>query len=429
MPALDATTSLSDWLTWLETLHPTEIELGLTRVAEVYQRLGFRRPARYVITVAGTNGKGSTIAMLESILLSAGYAVGSYTSPHLHHYSERVRVDGVDRSDKSLCRAFTRVNAARGEVSLTYFEFGTLAALDIFSRNSLDVVLLEVGLGGRLDAVNIIDPDIAVITSIALDHEEWLGSDREAIGVEKAGIMRARIPVVCGDRQPPQSLLQCAADLKVSLSCLGQQFGYEADTETWTWWSDNGQGQLSHVGLPQPALSGGFQLDNAATVLATLQCLREVPVDRFDIEEGLKHVRLPGRFQLLATTAVPSIYDVAHNPHAAAALALSLQAQRVTGRTRMVFGAMADKDIALIVNELSAVVDRWYLAAPRIARAAQPEQMSTILREQGISEDNMQSYAGVSQAFEAAQAEAEEDDRIVVCGSFYTVAEALPAHV
>lgn len=428
MSSLDANTSLTDWLSWLETLHPTEIELGLERINNVYKRLCQRRPARHVITVAGTNGKGSTIAMLESILLHAGYSVGSYTSPHLHHYNERVRVDGVDMSDKSLCRAFERVNTARGEVSLTYFEFGTLAALDLFTRHDLDIVLLEVGLGGRLDAVNIVDPDIAVITTIALDHEEWLGSDREAIGMEKSGIMREGIPVICGDRQPPQSLLQRAEELQVQLHCLGQQFDYEADTETWNWWTDVGHGKLSHIGLPQPALSGGFQLDNAAVVLATLQCLSDMPTDRTDIEEGLEHVRLPGRFQLLASE-VPCIYDVAHNPHAAAALAQSLQARPVKGRTRMVFGAMADKDIGLIVDELSAVVDQWYLAAPVIARAAQPEQMTRILREQGISEDNMKWYGSVMQAVDAARAEATDDDRVVICGSFYTVAEALPSHV
>ncbi|NNG13863.1 MAG: bifunctional tetrahydrofolate synthase/dihydrofolate synthase [Gammaproteobacteria bacterium] len=427
MQSLGANTSLTDWLGWLETLHPTEIELGLTRINDVYKRLCDRRPARHVITVAGTNGKGSTVAMLEAILLHAGYSVGSYTSPHLHHYNERVRVGGVDMDDKSLCRAFDRVNNVRGDVSLTYFEFGTLAALDLFTRHDLDIVLLEVGLGGRLDAVNIVDPDIAVITSIALDHEEWLGSDRETIGMEKAGIMREGIPVICGDRQPPQSLLQRASELKANLYCLGKEFGYEADTETWNWWADFGHGKLSHLGLPQPALSGGFQLDNAATVLATLQCLAEMPTDRVDIEEGLEHVRLPGRFQLLANE--PCIYDVAHNPHAAAALAQSLLARPVKGCTRMVFGAMADKDIALIVDELSAVVDQWYLAAPVIARAAQPEQMAMILREQGISEDNMACYGSVTQAVDAARAEAEEDDRVVVCGSFYTVAEALPPHV
>lgn len=345
MPSLDANTSLTDWLSWLETLHPTEIELGLERTADVYKRLCHRRPACYVITVAGTNGKGSTIAMLETILLHAGYAVGSYTSPHLHHYNERVRIGGIDIDDKSLCRAFERVNAVRHDVSLTYFEFGTLAALDIFTRHELDIVLLEVGLGGRLDAVNIVEPDIAVITSIALDHEEWLGNDREAIGIEKAGIMREGIPVICGDHQPPASLLQRASELQVQLHCLGKEFAYDTDAETWSWWADFGHGKLSHLGLPQPALSGGFQLDNAATVLATLQCLTDMPTDRVDIEEGLEHVRLPGRFQLLATE-VPCIYDVAHNPHAAAALTLSLQALPVKGRTRMVFGAMADKDIA-----------------------------------------------------------------------------------
>ncbi len=428
MSSLNANTSLSDWLSWLETLHPTEIELGLERINDVYKRLCHRRPARYVITVAGTNGKGSTIAMLETILLHAGYAVGSYTSPHLHYYNERVRVGGIDIDDKALCRAFARINVARHDTSLTYFEFGTLAALDIFTRHELDIVLLEVGLGGRLDAVNIVDPDIAVITSIALDHEEWLGSDRETIGLEKAGIMREGIPVICGDRKPPESLLQRASDLQVELHSLGKDFAYEAGAETWNWWADFGHGKLSHLGLPQPALSGGFQLDNAATVLATLQCLVELPTDRVDIEEGLEQVRLPGRFQLLATE-VPCIYDVAHNPHAAAALSMSLQAQPVKGRTRMVFGAMLDKDIALIVDELSPVVDRWYLAAPVIERAAQAEQMTIILREQGISEDNMAWYGSVTQAVDAARAEAAEDDRVVVCGSFYTVAEALPSHV
>lgn len=428
MPSLDVNTPLADWLNWLETLHPEEIELGLDRISRVYFASGAKRPARYVITVAGTNGKGSTIALLETILLNAGYAVGSYTSPHLHAYNERVRIGGIDMDDRSLCRAFERVNQVRGDISLTYFEFGTLAALELFSRHTLDVVLLEVGLGGRLDAVNIVDPDIAVVMSVALDHENWLGNDREQIGTEKAGIMRQGKPVVCGDPDPPKSLGTTAKQLGATLYCAGQQFGYEIDGDHWDWWGDFGYGRMTMYGLPVPALAGLFQFDNAAAVIAVLHLLIELPVDPYDIFEGLEHVRLPGRFQLVAAE-VPCIYDVAHNPHAATALASSLREHRVSGRTRAVFGVMGDKDIAAIVKALAPEVDDWYLAALDIPRAADTDKMALACRETGISEDHLQQHGSVGEALVAARAAAKEGDRLLICGSFYTVAEGLQQHV
>ncbi len=305
--------TLNDWLAWQETLHPKAIDLGLERVREVAARLGLLAPKHVVISVAGTNGKGSSVAMLEAILACAGLRVGAYTSPHLWQYNERIRIDRQPVDDAVLVASFARIDAARGDISLSYFEFGTLAALDILQRADVDVAVLEVGLGGRLDAVNIVDADCALVTGIGIDHVEWLGPDRESIGREKAGIFRGGRPAVCSDPQPPASLRAVAQDCGAIWYGLGEQFGYARTGEVWDWWGPN----LRLDGLPLPALPGPFQLQNAAGVVMALQTLgARLPVSVQALQAGLRAARVAGRF-----TVVPgpfeTIFDVAHNPHAA----------------------------------------------------------------------------------------------------------------
>jgi len=417
----DSNKSLPEWLAYLETLHPQEIELGLDRVREVFQRQSLPPLARNTIVVAGTNGKGSTIAMLESILLSAGYSVGSYTSPHLNYYNERVRIGGIDMDDSSLCRAFSRVEYARAGTSLSYFEFGTLAAFDIFSRHKLDIVLLEVGLGGRLDAVNIVDADISVITNIDIDHEEWLGSDREIIGAEKAGVMRAQHITVFGDSDVPQSVRDKAKEQNVQLRILGEDFDFQRDASAWQWTSNTG---LVIDSLPKPALAGECQFSNAAMVIDVLQQLALFPVDSFDIAEGLEKTQCRGRYEA-AEDGSGCIFDVAHNPASAEALAKTLAASPVDGVTRMVFGAMADKDIEAIVLALTGLVDHWFLAAPAIPRAAEPAMLEMVCISTGIAKNRLRQFDSVAIATEQAIRDSAGNDRVVVCGSFYTVAEAM----
>ena len=417
----DSKNSLTDWLNYLETLHPQEIELGLERVREVFQRQNLSRLAFKTIVVAGTNGKGSTIAMLENILLNAGYSVGSYTSPHLHHFNERIRVSGIDIDDKSLCRAFARVENARQNTSLSYFEFTTLAAFDLFSRHQLDVVLLEVGLGGRLDAVNIIDADISVITSIDIDHEEWLGSDREKIGFEKAGIMRKDCVTICGERDTPASLRTVATQTGAILSVLGKDFDVQRHGQAWDWLE---QGRPVIKGLPKPALGAACQIDNAAVAIAVLRQLVDFPVDSHDIIEGLETVQCRGRFER-RDDGIECVFDVAHNPASAAALAQTLSSESVAGQTRLVLGVMADKDIQQIITQLSDQTTQWYLAAPDLPRAAEPAMLRDVCISSGISSEIVACFDSVSEAFRQAQVDSTENDRVVVCGSFYTVAEAM----
>lgn len=412
--------NLSEWLSYLETLHPQEIELGLDRVREVYTRQNLAALAQKVIVVAGTNGKGSTIAMLEAMLLNAGYTVGSYTSPHLRYYNERVRVGGIDVDDGTLCRAFSRVECARGATSLSYFEFGTLAAFDIFSRHKLDVVLLEAGLGGRLDAVNIIDADIAVITTIDIDHQDWLGNDREQIGREKAGIMRKGIVTICGDRALPKSVSDLAQQVGSDLSVLGKDFDLQRDEDEWHWMT---QGQIVYRSLPRPALAAECQYDNAAVAIAVLQHLPEFPVDSLEIEEAMENVACRGRFEQVDED-IACIFDVAHNPASARALAETLMRAPVRGQTRLVFGVMADKDIPAIMSALVKRVDHIYLAAPDVARAAEPGMVKAVCLTGGASAEVIDSFDSVAAAYRQAYADSSEHDRIVVCGSFYTVAEA-----
>ena len=420
--------TLADWLSRLESLHPKAIDMGLDRVAEVGKRLGIAFPCP-VITVGGTNGKGSTCAMLESILLQAGYRTGLYTSPHLLHFNERARIGGEAVDDAALIANFEAVEAARGEVSLTYFEFTTLAILRLFSQAGLDAVILEVGLGGRLDAVNIIDADVAIVTSVDIDHKEYLGDTREQIGFEKAGIFRPGKAAVCSDPMPPASLLEHAQAIGADLWLLGRDFNYSGDKQQWNY---GGRGQRRNA-LGYPSLRGANQLLNACATLAALEILRQrLPVGAQEVRNGLVMVDLPGRFQVLPGRPVV-ILDVAHNPHAAATLAQNLDNMGFHPYTYAVFGAMQDKDIDGVIAHLKSRVDHWCLTDLPLPRAASAEQIRQKLLDAGIApeDENVESsiacFATPAQAFANAMKRAGENDRIAVFGSFLTVAGVMEA--
>jgi len=409
---------LNDWLRWQETLHPSAIDLGLERVARVADRLDCRRPARLVITVGGTNGKGSSLAMLENILLKAGYRVGCYTSPHLFSYNERLRLQGEAVSDQVFCDAFDRVDQARGEDSLTYFEFGTLAALDVMQREQLDVALLEVGLGGRLDAVNIVDADAALVTSIGIDHTDWLGEDRESIGREKAGIFRKSRPAVCGDPDPPDSIRREADRIGARLFILGADFSVTQAGRHWHW-----QGCDSHYrDLPRPALPGMHQLANAASVLMILETLADrLPLSREAIENGLRWVQLPGRVQSIAGR-VEQVLDVSHNAHAALALVDALRHMPLAGSTHAVIGMMRDKDAEAFVRTLQGEVSFWYPVGLAIERASPWQELAARIASVTGTE-SVESCQSVADAADLLRQRVRTGDRILVCGSFHTVAE------
>lgn len=404
--------TLQDWLAWLEGQHPRAIDLGLDRVGEVADRLGLRRLGCPVITVGGTNGKGSTVATLVSIYRAAGRRVGSYTSPHLLRFNERICLGGVPVDDDMLVAAFRQVRAVQGEVSLTYFEFTTLAAFAIFAAAELDVAVLEVGLGGRLDAVNLVDADVAVVTSVGIDHVEYLGDTRELIAVEKAGIFRAGRPAICGDEAPPASLLQAAAAVGAPLRRKHVDFDFRADGEGWCW---HDRERLLE-GLPRPALA----LGNAATALAALFAL-PLAVPEEAIREGLRRAALAGRLQR-AGTAPDILLDVAHNPHGAAFLMQQLPAPRPGQRTLAVFAMLADKDLAGVVDACLGRVDAWYVAALDVARGQGADAPAAVLLERGCRVAGR--YASVAAALEEARQQARPADRILVFGSFFTVAAA-----
>ena len=413
--------TLQDWLDFCERLHPVSIDMGLERVREVAQRMSLRFDCP-VITVAGTNGKGSTCAMLEAILLQAGYRTGVYTSPHLVHFEERCRLSGASAAPEALAEAFAAVEAARGEVSLTYFEFSTLAILWLMSRAELDAVILEVGLGGRLDAVNIVDADCSVITSIDLDHMAILGNDRETIGREKAGIMRPGRPVVVSDPVPPQSVVDHAQTLGADLWRFGRDFNFSGDKQQWAW---AGRGRR-YSGMAYPALRGANQLVNASGVLAALEALRtRIPVTAQAVRNGLAMVELPGRFQIVPGEPV-LVLDVAHNPHSVAALAENLDAMGFYPTTHAVFGAMADKDLLPMLQRLNPLIDRWYFTDLPLPRAAAAVDLQQAWQAQNTRKDVAGSvHADPQAALQAAIAAADPADRIVVFGSFYTVGGVL----
>ncbi len=413
--------NLADWLAWQESLNPKTIDLGLERVEHVLRAAGhadrFDCP---LITVAGTNGKGSVVACIEAIARAQGFNTCTYTSPHLLRYNERLRINGAEIDDQSLCEAFERVDRARGEVPLTYFEFGTLAAIDVFRRANPDLVIMEIGLGGRLDAVNVMQPSVAVVTTIAIDHADWLGNDREAIGYEKAGIMRAGRVAVCGDSAPPQSLRDHARDTGAVLKLIGRDFGVERHGDQWDFYSED----TVMRGLPRPALSGEFQLANAATAIMALESVPGFEVSGNAVRAGLLAVRLPGRFQTLATRP-DVIVDVAHNVQAAASLAEQLSAQKVTGKTRAVVAMLADKPANDVIAELAAAVDCWYTAGlESVSRGLSARDMADIV-EQQASDVKLSAAPTVATACEQALAAADQNDRIIIFGSFYTVAEAM----
>ena len=413
-------TTLDGWLAYLETLHPRAIALGLERVALVHSRMDARLACPVVI-VTGTNGKGSTCAMLESIYRCAGHRTGLYTSPHLVRYNERVKVDGEAQGDDALIAAFSTVEDARAEVPLTYFEYGTLAAFSIFAHAKLDVAVLEVGLGGRLDAVNIVDADVAVVTSVDIDHVDYLGPTREDIGREKAGVFRAARPVVCADPDPPASLVAHASALGAPLIELGRDYGYVAQDRQWQYWGPGGK----RHGLPFPALRGAYQLANASTALAAIDLLHDrLHVGAGAVRDGLVSVELEGRFQVLP--GMPTIVlDVAHNPHAARALAATLSAMGRFPQTIAVLGILADKDVGGVIDALRERIDRWFVATLPGPRGASADAVVAALVDAAVAKEATRTFDDVGSAFAAARAAASEADRIIVFGSFLTVAAAL----
>lgn len=434
--------TLAEWLDYQQTIHARGIDMGLDRVREVWQRMGAARPAPVVITVGGTNGKGSTIAFLEAMLRAGGMRVGTYTSPHILRYNERVRIDGAEADDPALVAAFERVEAARGATTLTYFEFGTLAALDIFARAALDVALLEVGLGGRLDAVNIVDADCAVVVTVDLDHTEYLGPDRESIGREKAGIFRQGRPAIIGETRPPQSVLDHAAAIGARVEVLGRDFGWSPQIDAMNWWHrDSSQPRYiappegEHGGITlhsELALEGAFQYHNAATAIAALRALGERARWHASAMEQPRDAAgcdapplLPGRLQHLGDRP-DLVVDVGHNPQAARELARWLDRHLVAGETRAVFGALADKDIEGVVAALGTRIDHWYLAGlnEESPRGETTERLASRVRST-LPAAVCSEHRDVPAALAAARVEASPEDRIIAFGSFHVVAPVL----
>lgn len=412
--------TLKAWLSWQEKSHPLTIDLGLERVAKVYNALNPAGLKLLTITVAGTNGKGSCVAYLEAIYRAQGYRVGAYTSPHILKYNERIKIDGRPVGDDIICQAFERIEKVRDNISLSYFEFGTLAALDIFSRADLDIQLLEVGLGGRLDAVNIVEPDVAIISSIGIDHVAWLGETREAIGYEKAGIFRKSVPAIIGDPLPPNSLVQVAGDKEASFYAIGKDFGYTKQQNDWLWFS--GEKRLSH--LPEPALKGEHQYRNAsAVIMAITQLADRLPVNEQSIRLGLENVQLPGRFQLLEGD-IPVLLDVGHNPEAVRTLVEYLNQNFPNRRIHAIFSMMRDKDIAEVLRIMNPVVYDWFFAPLTNVRAATEALMREIFSQHAM--DNVSfGYAGFADAFTSAKKQAGKGDLLLVFGSFFLVSDCL----
>ncbi len=405
---------------WQESLHFTAIELGLERCRRVADNMGMLKPAYTVVSVAGTNGKGSSVTMLDEILRRAGYKVGRYTSPHLINYNERICVDGNEVSDAELCESFDRIDRARGDISLTYFEFGTLAALDLFRQHDVDIAILEVGLGGRLDAVNILDADAALISSIDLDHQQWLGNTRESIGREKAGIFRNMAPAVCSDPNPPQTIIDCASALGTPLSLAGEDFSYETTENGWNWQSAH----RSWLDLPRPMQYCEFQLQNAAGVLMVLENIsHEFPVQEDAIRNGLANFRLHGRMQQIPGE-IEMILDVAHNRESVQALIKNLQSVPCIGKTHILIGMLKDKTHDMVLSELGRVADSWSVVTLAEDRGCDSAQLINALAELDIR-DNIRGYDSVADALAGIRAKAIPGDRIVITGSFLTVGAAL----
>ena len=411
---------LHEWLEWQEELHFTAIELGLDRCTEVAENMGLLKPDFTVISVAGTNGKGSSVAMLNSILCNSGYKTGCYTSPHLIRYNERIKLDEVEVTDEMLCESFSRIDHARGNVSLTYFEFGTLAALDIFHHADIDIALLEVGLGGRLDAVNCLDADVALITSIDLDHMQWLGLDRETIAREKAGIFRSNKPAICSDPHPPETVLQYAEEIGATLYIPGRDFNYQLSDDNWSWqW-----GSVVHEKLPHPSQYNSCQVQNAAGVLMVLNVLdSRIPVAVGAIEKGLKNFSLAGRFQMLSE-GIQTILDVAHNNQSAKTLVHNLKQFPNSGKTHIIIGMLKDKDRNSVLGELIEIADYWHTVTISNPRGSDSETIKNELLELGVNVPISENDT-VADAFHKLKDEIGIHDRIVVTGSFLTVGDAI----
>ena len=411
---------LEQWLKWQEGLHFTAIELGLERCRRVAANLGLLRPAHGVISVAGTNGKGSSVVLLDEILRAAGYRTGRYTSPHLLCYSERICVNGREIGAAELCAAFDRIDRARAGISLTYFEFGTRAALALFRAHQVEIALLEVGLGGRLDAVNVLDADAALITSIDLDHQQWLGDNRERIAREKAGILRNRAPAVCSDPNPPRAILDCAGALGAPLSLPGRDYFYEINGDHWDWRSAT----MELTDLPRPLRYSDFQVQNAAGVLMLLDKIRPAyPVDRAAVQAGINRFRLNGRLQIIPGE-VQKVLDVAHNPQAARALAENLRLIPCVGKTHILIGMLKDKDHRGVLKPLHAVADSWNIVSLAGQRGTPAPALMAELKSLGVAQP-VRAFAAVKPALARLSRAARPGDRIVITGSFITVGEAL----
>lgn len=409
--------SLAEWLEAIERLHPRNIEMGLERVRTVRDRLGIRFGCPVVI-VGGTNGKGSTCAMMQAIWQKAGYRVGLYSSPHIHHFEERVRIDGQAVPAETIVRYFRQVEAARGDVPLTFFEFTTLAIMQILADAGLDAVILEVGLGGRLDAVNLVDAQAAVVTNVDIDHVDYLGHTRELIGYEKAGIFRPGQAAIYGDTDPPQTLLAHAREIGARLYVQGRDYEFSCEGNRWRYTGP----KRCFADLALPSLYGRNQVKNAANVLMVLEAMQDsLPFDEEAVRAGLAGVYLPGRFQVLQT-APEVIADVAHNPHAAAVLAENLRGMGVCRLTHAVFGAMADKDIDGVIAPLKDSVDFWYLTGLPLARGATTDMLKERLLAAGVASDRIRLFGTAADALAAARLQACKDDRIVAFGSFWVVA-------
>ena len=411
--------NLTDWLGYIESIHPSTIDLTLERIKIVIERLNLDISFP-ILTVGGTNGKGSTCSILESIYREAGYKVACYTSPHFLNFNERIKIQTLAVSDEVICEAFSRIESAREDVTLTYFEYGTIAAMIIFSEAHVDVAILEVGLGGRLDAVNVFDADCAIVTTDDLDHMDYLGHTREAIGFEKAGIYRTEKTSICGDFDPPQSLIKHAELIHADLKIIGKDFGYEAHHDSFDFLIDS----TFVMNLPLPKLQGDFQLANATNALMAVKAMEDkLPLTEISIQKGITLTLLPGRFQ--EVKKMPSlILDVAHNPQAARSLSHNLKTHVVPGKTIAVFSILKDKDIFGVINELNLDIDDWFIAEIQNERAASIENISNTIQKINPSA-HIEAFKNIQEAYQFASKEVRRNDRIIVFGSFFTVADIM----
>ncbi len=411
--------NLTDWLGYIESIHPSTIDLTLERIKIVIERLNLDISFP-ILTVGGTNGKGSTCSILESIYREAGYKVACYTSPHFLNFNERIKIQTLAVSDEVICEAFSRIESAREDVTLTYFEYGTIAAMIIFSEAHVDVAILEVGLGGRLDAVNVFDADCAIVTTVDLDHMDYLGHTREAIGFEKAGIYRTEKTSICGDFDPPQSLIKHAELIHADLKIIGKDFGYEAHHDSFDFLIDS----TFVMNLPLPKLQGDFQLANATNALMAVKAMEDkLPLTEISIQKGITLTLLPGRFQ--EVKKMPSlILDVAHNPQAARSLSHNLKTHVVPGKTIAVFSILKDKDIFGVINVLNLDIDDWFIAEIQNERAASIENISNTIQKINLSA-HIEAFKNIQEAYQFASKEVTRNDRIIVFGSFFTVADIM----